>query len=344
MRAAHQMNGMISDGIDTVADTLRTDFRREFREITRDQLTGQWIGDGTYIGVHAAALLFNPFKAPPGSGAVVKTLRTVVGAVEKEAVKIEQKVAAGVEQAGRKAVKAEQKVVTHAVGKAAVTAEESAATTFTSIKRQTTEFSRGSSLVEALNRGRAEASLSQTTAVTTTTTTTSTTSRVTLVPSAVGHPNSTPQIREVPNTPVVKTAPQPRQTTSSTASETKAGKQRPDMGEYRHTGGHHVHSKKAFEGDVNYDLKKAFSISEEFMDSLGVKHSKITGFQQQLYREFAKSGRPNTLEEHTRIAIESLVKAGAPREKAIIIVEKSVQDLIKQGITEPTTIPWGGGK
>ena len=37
-------------------------------------------------------------------------------------------------------------------------------------------------------------------------------------------------------------------------------------GEYGDVGGHHVHAKAGFKGDVNYDPKKGFSISQQFME------------------------------------------------------------------------------
>jgi hypothetical protein len=120
----------------------------------------------------------------------------------------------------------------------------------------------------------------------------------------------------------------------------KTAKQRPYMGEYKDTKGHHVHAKKAFEGHVNYDPSKGFSISNEFMDSLGIKHQKVTGAQQKLYKEFAKTGKSNTLSVHTRIAVESLVEAGLDRKQARSIVAESLKSLKKQEVREPTTIPW----
>ncbi len=54
------------------------------------------------------------------------------------------------------------------------------------------------------------------------------------------------------------------------------------------------------------------------------------------------SGRPNTLAEHTKIAVESLVEVGVPREKARSIVAKSLQDLRSQGVRSPVNIPWNG--
>jgi hypothetical protein len=73
--------------------------------------------------------------------------------------------------------------------------------------------------------------------------------------------------------------------------------ERPDIGEYRDTKGHHVYSKKAFEGHVNYDPKKGFSISEGFMKKNGISHKKVTTSQQKLFTELSKSGKPNTLKE-----------------------------------------------
>ncbi|ARN84927.1 hypothetical protein GQ61_06105 [Candidatus Nucleicultrix amoebiphila FS5] len=115
------------------------------------------------------------------------------------------------------------------------------------------------------------------------------------------------------------------------------------MGEYRHTGGHHVHAKKAFEGHINYDPKKGFSISNEYMKSLGIDHLKVTSTQRRLFGELAKSGKPNTLKEHTRIAVESLVSGGEGKltyNQARNIVSKSLKSLKAANVKTPTTIPW----
>jgi hypothetical protein len=56
------------------------------------------------------------------------------------------------------------------------------------------------------------------------------------------------------------------------------------MGEYRHVRGHHVHAKKAFEGHVNYDPKKGFSISEDLMNTMGIEHKRVTTAQQKFHR------------------------------------------------------------
>ncbi|MGL4824959.1 MAG: hypothetical protein ACRC4G_02020 [Alphaproteobacteria bacterium] len=113
-------------------------------------------------------------------------------------------------------------------------------------------------------------------------------------------------------------------------------------GEYRLVKGHHVHAKKAFEGHPNYDPKKGFSISNELMKSLNIKHEKVGVAQQKLFRELAASGSPNTMREHTRIAVEALMEGGCQsREVARKIVAESLQDLRKMGVTQPINIPWG---
>jgi Possible hemagglutinin (DUF637) len=113
-------------------------------------------------------------------------------------------------------------------------------------------------------------------------------------------------------------------------------------GEYRAVAGHHVHAKKAFEGQVNYDPRKGFSISDELMKKTGIDHSRATTAQQKLFRELAASGSPNTMREHTRIAVEALMEGGCQsRDVARKIVAESLQSLRKAGVAQPTTIPWG---
>jgi hypothetical protein len=112
-------------------------------------------------------------------------------------------------------------------------------------------------------------------------------------------------------------------------------------GEYRHVKGHHVHAKKAFEGDLKYDAKKGFSISEDLMRSLDIEHARITGAQKRLFAELEKSGRPNTIYEHSRIAVESMVQAGMPLQQARDLVAESLKNLRSMGVKHPTNIPWG---
>ncbi|MGL4426370.1 MAG: hypothetical protein ACRCUQ_01250, partial [Alphaproteobacteria bacterium] len=113
-------------------------------------------------------------------------------------------------------------------------------------------------------------------------------------------------------------------------------------GEYRLVKGHHVHAKKAFEGHPNYDPRKGFSISDELMEKVGIRHEDVTTAQQKLFRELAASGSPNTMREHTRIAVDALMEGGCQsREVAKKIVAESLQSLRKTGVTQPMNIPWG---
>jgi len=60
----------------------------------------------------------------------------------------------------------------------------------------------------------------------------------------------------------------------------------------------------------------------------------------ELCNELASSGRPNTLKEHTRIAIEALVAGGATRTEARQLAAESLWNLRYQGVYQPTDIPW----
>ncbi|ARD86944.1 hypothetical protein A3306_01830 [Rickettsia bellii] len=112
------------------------------------------------------------------------------------------------------------------------------------------------------------------------------------------------------------------------------------MGPYGKVGGHHPYAKKAFEGHVNYDPKKGFAISEKFMHENKLRHEDMTTAQRRLFGELYKSGRPNTLQEHTRIAVEALKAGGATEQQAKDIVAKALQQLRKDKVLAPTNIPW----
>lgn len=59
-----------------------------------------------------------------------------------------------------------------------------------------------------------------------------------------------------------------------------------------------------------------------------------------LFKELAESGRPNTLAEHTRIAEEAL-RAGGTSDKLISgLIQDSLTNLERQGVSQPTRIPW----
>ena len=88
------------------------------------------------------------------------------------------------------------------------------------------------------------------------------------------------------------------------------------IGKYRDVGGHHVHAKAGFRGHATYSEKEGFAISQEFMREMGWDHQLMTNEQRRLFKELAQSGRPNTLFEHTRIAVEALIAGKATRDEA----------------------------
>ncbi|GIO84678.1 hypothetical protein J25TS5_16100 [Paenibacillus faecis] len=111
-------------------------------------------------------------------------------------------------------------------------------------------------------------------------------------------------------------------------------------GEYGKVGGHHVHAKSAFKDNVNYDPQKGFSVSQDYMKENGLNHQAMTNKQRELFKELNESGRPNTMTEHTRIAVEALEAGGATREQARSLVAESLNNLRNQGVKAPSNIPW----
>ena len=53
-----------------------------------------------------------------------------------------------------------------------------------------------------------------------------------------------------------------------------------------------------------------------------------------------RSGRSNTLEEHTRIAREALKAGGASDNLINDLINASLANLKRQGVKQPTRIPW----
>lgn len=76
------------------------------------------------------------------------------------------------------------------------------------------------------------------------------------------------------------------------------------------------------------------------MKNNGLSHSDMTTKQRQLFKELYESGRPNTLEEHTRIAKEALKAGGASESQINELIGDSIKNLKDQGLTKPTRIPW----
>jgi len=105
-------------------------------------------------------------------------------------------------------------------------------------------------------------------------------------------------------------------------------------------GGHHIPAKSAFSGARGYDAKAALAIPPEELGKLGVTHSTVTGAQQTLYREFAKTGKQLTWEVVETIETESLVRGGLDPDTARATVKQAIDALKKAGVPGPTRVPW----
>ena len=113
------------------------------------------------------------------------------------------------------------------------------------------------------------------------------------------------------------------------------------LGPYGGTGGgHHVLSKKAFEGAKNYDLSEALAIPNEELARLKIEHGAISGAQQKLYRAFAKTGKPLTLDDIATIEEQALIEAKMDPNMAKATVQKAVAHLKASGVSGPTRTPW----
>lgn len=111
-------------------------------------------------------------------------------------------------------------------------------------------------------------------------------------------------------------------------------------GEYKDVGGHHVHAKAGFKTEAKYDPKKGFSLSQDYMDKLGLDHQAMTTYQRSAFKTLHNSGKPNTLRAHTKIAVGALQAGGATPAQARTLVAKSLLNLRAQGVTTPSNIPW----
>jgi len=75
------------------------------------------------------------------------------------------------------------------------------------------------------------------------------------------------------------------------------------------------------------------------MKSYGLNHQKMTSKQRELFKELAESGRLNTMQEHSRIAVKALIAGGVSREQARKLVAESLWNPRKQGVRQPPNIP-----
>jgi hypothetical protein len=117
--------------------------------------------------------------------------------------------------------------------------------------------------------------------------------------------------------------------------------------EYKIVAGHHPMAKKAFEGDLVYDYKKAFSVATSELDKIsGIDkvHAFITGQQNSLYTAWKKANANTkiTIDIMADIEIQAMKNVGIPEDIAIGWVVKALEDLKAQGVTEIKNIPWNG--
>jgi len=125
-------------------------------------------------------------------------------------------------------------------------------------------------------------------------------------------------------------------------------------GKYKTVRGHHPMSKKAFEGNGNYNKNDAFSVSNDALrdgwklGNSGVPpsniHGQITGRQNSLYSAW-KAANPNkkmSLDDMSKIEIQAMKDVGIPRDVATGWVVKALQDLKSQGTEKLNNIPWNG--
>jgi hypothetical protein len=110
---------------------------------------------------------------------------------------------------------------------------------------------------------------------------------------------------------------------------------------YNQWKGHHVLSKKAFDGAPGYDAKKALAVPKAELERLGVDHNQITGAQLSGYKDFARQGQPLTWEHVAKIETDALIKGKMNPEIARATVMKAIQALKDSGIVTPVRIPWG---
>lgn len=76
------------------------------------------------------------------------------------------------------------------------------------------------------------------------------------------------------------------------------------------------------------------------MKENGLDHKEMTKYQRQAFKELHESGRPNTLTEHTQIAVDALIAGGATQAEARSLVAQSLNTLRNNGVRVPTNIPW----
>jgi hypothetical protein len=109
-------------------------------------------------------------------------------------------------------------------------------------------------------------------------------------------------------------------------------------GAYSKVGGHHPHAQAAFRTHPKYTPRKAFAVSDEALRDLGTTHARVTKSQAQLMAELRRSGRRNTMGDQTRIAWQSMHRAGVDKAVARSIARHSAKTLRAMGVHYPTRV------
>lgn len=76
------------------------------------------------------------------------------------------------------------------------------------------------------------------------------------------------------------------------------------------------------------------------MDKMGWDHQSMTSYQRTAFKDLYNSGTPNTLKEHTKIAVGALKADGATTQHARDLAAESLWNLRSQGALTPSNIPW----
>ena len=105
--------------------------------------------------------------------------------------------------------------------------------------------------------------------------------------------------------------------------------------------GHHVPAKAAFRGHPKYLWRKVLAVSIAEMGRLGINHPTVSGAQNTLYRQFARTSESISWGIIGSIERQALRLGGADANVAAAIVDQTIAALKADGVT-PTRIPWGG--
>ena len=129
--------------------------------------------------------------------------------------------------------------------------------------------------------------------------------------------------------------------------QTNVEKSSEEIGAYKNVGEHHSLQQAAFREHPNYSAADALAVSEKWLSRFGNPkevHNAVTREQRILQRELELSGRPNTMQEQVRIALQSMIKADIPESEARNITARAFWDLRAQGVKQPTNVPWSKKK